>query len=245
MIEELLDIVKEAGDIAIEHQNKLQKDTKEDESLVTNGDLAVSKFLEEKLSKYYPVLSEENYNEELIDEKKIFIIDPIDGTISYSKKQESWTILVSLVENNQPILGIIFQPSTGKLYFAEKGKGAFLEYKGERNKIRVNSNLKKTLLSPSNKDKERQDYVVNKIQSEENIYHFGAGIKMALIAEGAADAYVSVSHKCSVWDVMAGWCLIKEAGGQLNFHNNYKINLKKPLLEVDFIAANKKIDFNF
>ena len=245
MIEDILEIVKQAGEIALDYQNHLKEDTKADDSLVTNGDIAVSKFLEEKLSKYYPVLSEENYNKELIKNQPIFVIDPIDGTISYSKKEESWSILVALVDKEEPILGVVYQPTTGKIYYAQKDKGAFLDYNKQIKSLKVNEDTKMAIVSPREKNKERQQVILKELEIENVKEYYGAGIKMVKIAEAEVDVYASVSHKCSVWDLYAGWIILREAGGELNLPVGYKINLKKPLVDVDFIAANKIVNFNF
>ena len=241
MLEELKEIVREAGKIALDYQAKAKVSLKEDDSIVTTGDLATSKFLEEKLSKWAPVLSEENYNNKLTKEKVVFVIDPIDGTQSYAKHQESWSVLVALLENGIPTIGIVFQPSTDKLYFSKKGEGSFLEHNGETKRLKVNDETKIAIISPNELENDAYKKVLENHNIESHNYYYGAGMKMVRIAEGDSDFYYSCSKKCSVWDLLAPLVILEEAGGFLNLPDNYRLGLDTPAVSVNFIAANKKI----
>ena len=97
-MKKLINLIRKAGKIALESQKEMTVANKADTSIVTNGDLAVSKFLERELKKLYPdhdVFSEENCSN-IPKSSKVIIIDPIDGTESYSRREDTWSILVGL-----------------------------------------------------------------------------------------------------------------------------------------------------
>ena len=241
MLEQIQKIIVEAGNLAYSLQENFTKETKKDGSLVTSADIAVSSFLEKELSKFYPVLSEENYSPDLVSLPKVFVVDPIDGTISYSKKQDSWAILVALVENGITTMSFIYQPSKKKMFYAQKGHGSFLQDEnGNVFKLKTNNKLNKLVLSPNSKKEIESKKLIEKITNiEETTYQFGAGLKMMKIAQGESDMYVSLDKKCGVWDILAPKLVLEEAGGFLHFEPNYSMDLKKPHVNSCFVATGK------
>lgn len=246
MIEEIIKIAKKAGQLAKKEQLSLRVETKKDGSVVTSGDIAVSEFLIKKLEKYYPVLSEENYNKKNISLKKTFVVDPIDGTLSYLKKEDSWCILISLVEKNKPILSVIYQPSTNKIYYAEKGKGAYLRIGIITKKLNVSDNeYKRLVISPSeNKIKTlnliKHSFDISKIKSID--FQYGAGLKIMRIVENQNDLYLGFDKKCGIWDLMAPKLILEESGGFIYFEKGFKLDVKKWHVDSKFIVSNKKLN---
>lgn len=234
----MIDILKKAGIIALEEQHKLQINTKSDHSLVTNGDLKVSEFLEKELKMAFPefeIFSEENcYN--LPQGNKVIVIDPIDGTQSYSQCQDTWCILVGFIENNIITKGYVYQPSKDLIYMAEKNLGAWLIHNNLKKPIKaINQNPITALLSPNGL--KEINYVQQDLQCSNIEYVYGAGLKIAMIAEGKGDIYPNFQHKCSLWDIVAPMIILQEAGGDIIFRTTFQINYKSPLVNIDFCAV--------
>ena len=127
--EELLKISNisvEAGRIILDYYNKnLNITFKADESPLTQADLASNKFITDTIKKItpnIPILSEEEFIEWDVRKewKKYWLIDPLDGTKEFIKKNGEFTVNIALIENNRPILGVIYAPASNELYFAKK-----------------------------------------------------------------------------------------------------------------------------
>lgn len=241
MKKQIIKIIKEAGKLAISYQNKINISKKEDSTIVTEGDIAVSNFLIEKLSKFHPVLSEEQYNETLLDSSDtFFVIDPIDGTVSYSKKEDTWCTIVSLVKNNEPIMSFVYQATKDKLFFAEKGKGTFLITNGKKLKQNVSNHLKTIIVSPNYKQEDIQ--LVPDYKRLDLIKEYGAALKIMNIVEKNADIYPIKDRWFGVWDLIGPSLILKEAGGYFEFLDQYKFNLKEKKLNHPFIASSIKVN---
>ena len=241
---QLLKILKKAGKIATTEQKKMTVDIKKDKSIVTNGDLAVSKFLETELKKLYPdhdVFSEEN-TETSPSSKKVIVIDPIDGTESYSRVQDSWSILVGFLYNNQIHGGIVYQPSKNLLYYGFKDQGAFkLDFK-------LNTKVKMEALNKSNslgvcspKDYGEQLFM-KKLGFTNQEYSYSAALKIMQVAEGYADIYANFRKKCSIWDLIAPVAILNEAGGMIKYNPLIEYNFNKTHIDADFCCFGKTIN---
>ena len=240
-MKELIKIIKEAGNLALKAQENLTLQTKSDTSLVTNGDLLVNRFLEESLGKLYPdhsIFSEEN-SSVLPTKDKIIVIDPIDGTQSYAKKQNTWSILVGFLDKGEITQGVVFQPTTGKLYYAQKGKGAFLIDGNKKTKLKdVKKGKIKAYSSPSR-------YGENEFLKEKGIqeveYMYSASIKLMQIAEGQGDLYPNFQQKCSLWDLVAPEIILKESGGKIIYETPQPLNFKNPLIKTRYVAVGTRL----
>ena len=238
-INEIISYVKKAGLIALKEQDKLTIEEKSDSTIVTNGDLKVSEYLEKKLSKFYPVLSEENYNQKLIkNNNTLFVIDPIDGTVSYSKKEDTWVSIITLVHKNKPIFAIVYQASKDKLFIAEKGKGARL-FKGKSSKNLTTSKNKNEKIIVSPNYKEEDLHLIKNFQNKSIIKEFGASLKIMNIIEGKADFYPISDRWFGVWDLIGASLILEEAGGSFTFLDGYKWNLNDKKINHPFIASSK------
>lgn len=138
LLEQVKMIAFEAGEHlkAFYAQNVAVK-IKADCTPVTEADLFISQFLTEKLTALtpnIPILSEENCNIPLSERsnwREFWIIDPLDGTQQFIDRTDQFSIIIGLVQENRPVMGIIHAPILGKSYFALKGKGAFLQENGQ------------------------------------------------------------------------------------------------------------------
>ena len=248
----------EAGKIILDFYNENVDITyKADESPLTQADLASNKFITDsirKISPNIPILSEEEFVEWDIRKKwkKYWLIDPLDGTKEFIKKNDEFTVNIALIENNRPILGVIYTPALNELFYSIKNFGSYkiltkkkLNTLKEAKRISINkkkSNKIKIVGSRSHSNP-ILDKWVNKNFNEFDILQKGSSLKFCLIAEGSADIYPRFGPT-SEWDIAAGHIILEEAGGKLKSIDNKEIlyNEKENILNPEFFAYSN-IDF--
>ena len=241
MDQKIVDVIKKAGQIALSEQKNLSVNLKKDKSIVTNGDLVVSNFLEKELKILYPdyeIFSEENTTNKPKG-NKVIVLDPIDGTQSYAKKENTWSVLVGFLENGIPVKGFVYQPTEDVIYYGEKDKGSFMVEKGNLLKLSVKNDRTslKGVTSPTERG-EQKFLKLNKIDDVSFMY--SASLKIMEIAKGTADLYPNFRKKCSLWDLIAPQIILEEAGGQLIFEKNIKYNFDKTWIDSKFYASGDK-----
>ena len=248
----------EAGKIILDFYNKNVDITfKTDESPLTQADLASNKFITDsikKMSLNIPILSEEEFVEWDIRKKwkKYWLIDPLDGTKEFIKKNGEFTVNIALIENNRPIIGVIYAPVSNELYFSKKNFGSYkiltnkkLNTLDNAKKISIKTektNQVKIIGSRSHSNPLLQKWVSKNFNQFE-ILQKGSSLKFCLIAEGSADIYPRFGPT-SEWDIAAGHIILEEAGGRLKSIDNEEIlyNEKEDILNPNFFAYNN-IDF--
>ena len=229
-------------DIEITHKN--------DSSPLTKADLASNKIIMnalQHLDRTIPILSEESLVEwkERKNWTKYWLVDPLDGTKEFIKQNGEFTVNIALIENNKPILGVIFTPVKFDLYFAQKNYGSYkinssskLINLQEAVKIFVanQSSIKRIIGSRSHSNQTFDSWVNQNFPNSE-IVQAGSSLKFCLIAEGAADIYPRFGPT-SEWDIAAGHIIVNEAGGRVNTFENIEINYnkKEDLLNPQFYA---------
>ena len=188
------------------YQRDYQVKNKEDKSLVTEADLASEEIILKELKKYnYGIISEEEKNH--LFKEKTWVVDPLDGTKDFLYKTGEFSLMVGLLYKGKPILGVVYLPDQDKAYFAQKGKGAYLK-KGDQpaEKLKVSniSNFKDSRLVVS---RFHLDEATKNFASQNNITQMkpmgSIGVKLGLIAEGRAEAYLTFSNKTCQWDTCA------------------------------------------
>jgi len=248
----------EAGKIILDFYNEnVDIAYKADESPLTQADLASNKFITDsirKISPNIPILSEEEFVEWDIRKKwkKYWLIDPLDGTKEFIKKNGEFTVNIALIEDNRPKLGVIYTPASNELFFSIKNSGSYkiltdkkLNTLNNAKRISINkkiSNKVKIIGSRSHSNPILEKWV-NKNFNEFDILQKGSSLKFCLIAEGFADIYPRFGNT-SEWDIAAGHIILEEAGGKLKSIENKEIlyNEKENILNPDFFAYGN-IDF--
>lgn len=238
----LIELAKKAGQLALDEQKKLFVQVKRDKSIVTNGDLMVSQFLEKELKKLYPdfeIFSEESYMKKPKG-KKVIVIDPIDGTESYSRKENTWTILIGFLENLVPVKGLVYQPTEDIVYYGEHLKGAYSLKNGKTTKLQVSSDDVPTvrgITSPSNYGEDNLFKSLN-ISNVEKM--FSASLKVMEVAKGNIEVYPNFRKKCSMWDLIAPEIILNEAGGKIIYEKPRTYDFSRPLVDSKFVAVTPK-----
>lgn len=203
---------------------------KEDESPLTKADLASNAIITHHLrTTNIPILSEEGRHHpysERKEHRQLWIVDPIDGTKEFIKRNGEFTVNIALIEDGSPILGVIFVPVLKELYFASKHTGSFkassIEPNGQPEIILKNATklpLKgartnyTVVASRSHLTSETTDFIeeLKGIHGEIELISKGSSLKLCLVAEGSADCYPRFAPTME-WDIAAGHAICKYSG---------------------------------
>ena len=207
---------------------------------VTTADHAANDKLKEILLGEYPDygwLSEETVDSpDRLDKEYIWIVDPLDGTKEFIEGGPHFVVSIALVKNEQPIMGVLYNPVTEELFTAERGKGAFLN--GDQIYCVSKVSVEEMVILNSRSETRRGLWQPYKDVFKELRPIGSVAYKLGLTAAGKADIFASLRPK-NEWDICAGHCIISEAGGKLiNLNgNNVIFNQEKTLIEPGLIAG--------
>ena len=245
----VISVIKDAGDAVIERysRGKNRTNIKNDGSPVTEADLVSQKIILQGLKKFgYPIISEEQENgDQRLQQDKVWLVDPLDGTKDFLDRTGEFSVMIGLVENGEPVLGVVYQPVKDIFYYAQKGKGAFMRIgTGTDIKLQVSSIdvperatmlLSRHHLQPA-EVKIAKDMGITKI-----IPCGSVGVKVGLIASGEGEIYVVSSGNTSEWDTCAPDIIIQEAGGIMTDMKGKKLVYNKKSLKSKngFVVTNK------
>lgn len=246
---------KKAGKLILKESEKpLQITKKKKNDLVTHVDKASEALIIKEILKKYPdhkILAEESASqlEDISGEKYIWIIDPIDGTTNFSHGLPQYSISIAVMKisskktsknyeylDGEIIVGVVYAPKLGELFYAEKGKGAYLN--GKKIKTSGIKTLEDSLLVtgfPPTRKEENLKYFAKMINKCQAVRRLGsAALDLAYIACGRFDGYWEFG--LHPWDIAAGSLLVKEAGGKVTDTNGNLLDL----FGKDILATNKK-----
>ena len=238
MINQIIQISLDAGaEILKIYNSDYTVNYKEDQSPLTDADIASNKVIIDSLKNIssFPLISEEEKNapfETRRDYEKYWLIDPLDGTKEFVKRNGEFTVNIALISDGVPIMGVVYAPVTEELFFADMENGAFkcenVNTKTSREEILKNS---KQLENPmiSLKDKisivaskshlspETQDFIdsMKKIYKEVDLKSKGSSLKLCMVAEGKANVYPRFAPTME-WDTAAGDAICRVAGYHVN-----------------------------
>lgn len=240
--------IKKAGEAIMESYDNPLINYKENQSPVTEADLASEKILLKALKFFgYPILSEETEDDlERLKFNKVWIIDPLDGTKDFIQKTGEFSVMVGLVENGQPVLGAVYQPTDRKLFFAEKGKGAFVEINDSKiEKLEVGdiSDPKESRMVVSRNHLKPRDKMVSVVLNSAGLKKCGSnGLKIGRIAEKKADFFINTTDKMGEWDFCGPEIILREAGGKMTDVNGSELlyNKKNSKMKGGLVASNGK-----
>jgi 3'(2'), 5'-bisphosphate nucleotidase len=216
--------------LEIYHSGEFDIEIKGDNSPLTKADTASHNVIMSYLTKTdIPVLSEEGRDisyQERKGWKQLWIVDPIDGTKEFIKRNGEFTVNIALIKDQCPLIGVIFVPVTGVLYFSSKEIGAFkisvnlddydikaLLSKGKKLPLQREDNTFTIVASRSHMSAETEDYVqqMRDIHGEVHLISKGSSLKLCMVAEGTADCYPRFAPTME-WDTAAGQAICEHAG---------------------------------
>lgn len=193
---------------------------KEDRSPLTAADKASNAVIVEGLKREFPeaaILSEEEKDDlKRLDNPYCFVVDPLDGTKEFLKRNGQFTVNIALAYEKRPVVGVVYVPVTKELYFAVKGQGAFMQKDGsEIEAISVSKEIKEKsdlrVVMSNSHGCEAMDALMEKYQFK-NTLKVGSSLKGIMVARGEADVYYRFNPTME-WDTAAMHCIVEEAGG--------------------------------
>lgn len=220
MLEELIGVAKKAGEAILEfYDEDIDVVRKDDDSPLTKADMASHRIIVNALKKIdpdTPVISEESgvpAFEERREWTKFWIVDPLDGTKEFIKKNDEFTVNIALIDGSKPVIGIVYIPASDVTYFASREKGAFKQIgNGTPQKIFSRASDKNGELKAVQSRSHGSDSLVKDLaQKGINIHETipaGSSLKFCLVAEGKADIYPRLGPTME-WDVAAGDCVYR------------------------------------
>lgn len=225
--------------------------TKDDASPLTEADLEVDRYLYDELTKAFPnipVVTEERAQSHSLDvgTGMFFLVDPIDGTKEFINKRNEFTVNIALLENGNPIAGVVCAPALNECYLGEVGKGATL-LNLQTNKstpITVSKTDNDALLvvaSRSHLTPENQKFIDENKVAETKCA--GSSLKFCLLAKGEADVYPRFGPTME-WDTAAGHAVLLAAGGVVNNLDGTPLSYAKTeFRNPNFIAASANAEY--
>ena len=245
---------KVAGDAILEiYQRDFDAHTKKDNSPITEGDLKSNEIIKKILSETEHVILSEEDNDDLsrLSENMVWIVDPLDGTSDFIDKTGEFTIMIALIKNKKPILGVIGWPTEKTFFVAQKGSGAFRYSNDEWHKISVTSisELSKCRTVGSRHHlSDREKSFIKKLGIED-FTSIGSSLKVGKISSGEAEAYITTTNKMKEWDSAASYCIISEAGGKMTdmlgndiTYNNKNVFHQNGILVTNGLIHNKIVE---
>ena len=224
LLEEILLLARQAGSAIMGiYEKDFNVEYKADESPVTDADLAAHKVIVnglQHLTPDVPILSEESADiswDIRHTWQRYWLVDPIDGTKEFIKKNCEFTVNIALIEKGKPVLAVVDAPALGVSYIAAEAIGAFKDKGDERIELKVtrkpNKGLIRVVGSRSHPSPDLAEFV--KQFEDVEMVSKGSSLKLCLVAEGSADIYPRLGPTCE-WDTGAGHAIAEIAGATVS-----------------------------
>lgn len=220
--------------------------TKSDQSPVTVADIQANSLILAHLRAFFPedgYLSEESTDDlSRLEKRRVWVIDPLDGTREFIKKNGDFSVNIALVEDKRPVVGVVMLPTFSEIYYAVKGQGAFLLAEGKAKRLQVSSatdNLR--MLRSRSRVNRRISELYEANEQVTKMLKVGSARKGCLIARGDAEIYYSIGYTME-WDTAAMELIATEAGGvfrQMD-HSLMHYNREDPLNRLGFYILNRE-----
>ncbi|HAE14791.1 MAG: 3'(2'),5'-bisphosphate nucleotidase CysQ [Chitinophagales bacterium] len=230
-LQEIIDIAEEAGKAIMEiySTDDFAVVDKSDNSPLTKADKASNEVIIRRLQSSYPeipIISEENKEVPYADRKDwtwFWLVDPLDGTKEFIKKNGEFTVNIALVHDGRPVLGVVGIPARNEMYYAVQGQGAWkIDEEGNKHRLQVNepSAERIALIGSRSHPSPEFDAYLKDMESKYAQVDFvpaGSSLKFCLVAEGKADVYPRLGPTME-WDTGAGHAVVLEAGARVRIH---------------------------
>ena len=238
-------IARDAGAAILRiYEQEFSVEKKGDDSPLTAADLAAHRCIMEALEKLTPEiprLSEEGAAIPFAERSRwprYWLIDPLDGTREFIKRNGEFTVNIALIEDGRPTLGVVHTPVLGRTYYAAVGAGAWQQAQGKQPEAihcTKTAAIPRIVASRSHVTAELEALLSRLPQHE--AMNTGSSLKFCLVAEGKADFYPRLGPT-SEWDTAAGQCVVEQAGGSVTLTDGepLRYNTKDSLLNPSFLV---------
>jgi 3'(2'),5'-bisphosphate nucleotidase len=241
----LCDIALAAGrEVMDVYGTDFAHERKDDDSPLTQADLRSDKVICAGLEREFPgvfILSEESSPRPGAVHDRFFLVDPLDGTKEFLKRNDEFTVNIALVERGAPVAGVVFAPALGELYFGAQGLGAWKSTRGAapvelRAQPPVPGAPLRVIGSRSHGGEELSRWL-GQLPVAHTFVAAGSSLKFCRLAEGAADVYPRLGPT-SQWDTAAAQAVLECAGGAVLQADgrDLRYGLERPILNPNFIA---------
>ena len=242
-------IAEAAGRLILEHyaSGRLEDRLKEDRSPLTAADMASHHFILRELqaASAFPALSEESTEvayETRSRWQRFWLVDPLDGTREFLKRNGEFTVNIALIDQSMPVMGVVHAPAKSLTYFAARGQGAFLRERAGK-AIRIpragpGSEHLTVVVSRSHADAQTGAFLAT--LGEYEPVSVGSSLKFCLLAEGWAQLYPRFGPTME-WDTAAGQCVLEEAGGSVGDLEGRRLTYNKRDLRNPFFVAQSQL----
>lgn len=234
-LEELVRIARQAGDAILQvYGSEFEVIQKSDGSPLTLADQNANAVIEKGLNSLDPVLpivSEETERpgpEIRRQWQRYWLVDPLDGTKEFTKRNGEFTVNIALIENGVPVMGVVHVPVTNVTYFASEADGAFKQtddHKAEVIQVKEYAGGKAIVVASRSHANPLLSEFFDQLDSYE-ILSMGSSLKLCLVAEGQADVYPRLGPT-SEWDTGAAHCIVNCAGGSVTDMNGAMLTYNK------------------
>lgn len=223
LLEQVLDIAYQAGEAIISvYARDFSVELKDDNSPLTEADQAAHAVIMRGLAGLnvqLPILSEEDTEGFTgVDSGGCYwLVDPLDGTKEFIKRNDEFTVNIALIKNGRPVLGVVTAPALGVAYLAAEGVGAFKIENGQRHAIQTAGKPTpdkawRVMGSRSHPSPDLAAWL-DKL-GRHQVQPMGSSLKFGVIAEGNADVYPRLGPTC-LWDTAAAHAILLQAGGRV------------------------------
>jgi len=240
LIQNIIDISHLAGDKIMDiYQNDFAIYEKSDKSPLTEADLAAHNCIVEGLTKVsdLPILSEESADiswQERNTWDTYWLVDPLDGTKEFIKKNGEFTVNIALIKDGVPVLGVVYAPVMNQTYVGVLGQGAYkitADAKAEISPKAWNRGETWKIVGSRSHQSPEIQALLDSLEGDTELVAMGSSLKLCLVAEGAAHLYPRLGPTCE-WDTGAAQAVVEAAGGKVTIIEDATDALKadaKPL----------------
>ena len=240
-----IEAARGAGSIIMQYyKSKYEIRDKSYHNPVTTADNAADKYLRETLTKKYPNygwLSEETVDSaERLRHSRAWVVDPLDGTKEFIEGVDHFVVSIGLVEDGEPIVGVLYNPASDELFTATRGGGAFLD--GVKLSCSIEYDFKKMVILNSRSETRNELWTPFANDFKEQRAIGSVAYKLGLTSAAKADIFASLRPK-NEWDVCAGHCIVREAGGEMVTLSGEPVTYNNPktLITPGIIASSKAV----
>ena len=247
LAEALIAVALRAGDAIMRvYESPFAVEHKDDDSPLTQADLQSQRLIIaalKELTPDIPVLAEESATAPWAERRawpELWVVDPLDGTREFVKRNGEFTVNIALVSAHEPVLGVVAAPAHGWLYWGATGIGAFSQHRGAaRRAIHTSAPQRPLRVLGSRSHASPQTAAYLERIGDHSLSGIGSSLKFCLLAEGKADLYPRFGPT-SEWDTAAGQALLEAAGGHVTRFDGHRLryNCRESILNGDFVAFN-------